>query len=337
MNIKDVPRESMMQSLRLIRDEILARGWSGDMPYENTSHVRLKRPDGKALEIYSSTPPTTSYAAAHMADDKYAAYMRISEEKAAVQLDSALVTQADYREIGKEWLQKYGKLAVKPVDGAHGLGVTTSVSSLDELDAAFELALSHTKRQSVLIQRRYPADSIVELRVLCIDHRMVGALYRRPARVIGDGVHTIEELIEQENQRPERGVPYRARLALISLEDARQYLGADRMAEVLAAGEEASVLGVANYGAGGEIVDVTKQVPDWLARQAVNVSKVMGLPVVGVDFIVKAAPRREATEDELAAVVLEINKCPSLGIHVNPTTGDAQPVVAAYVDYLEKI
>ena len=175
-----------------------------------------------------------------------------------------------------------------------------------------------------------------DLRLACIDGKFVAATWRVPTRVYGDGENTIRQLIEQENKSPNRGVAYYAPLATIDVSQAASFLG-DTIETVPARGKEVQVIGVANYGAGGEIIDATADIPQWMAEEAVRISTASGLVVCGVDYIVSVQPTAASTVLDLDAYVIEVNKCPSLAIHDNPTSGKPRGAVAAYVEYLATI
>ena len=44
-----------------------------------------------------------------------------------------------------------------------------------------------------------------DYRVLVVNYKFVAAALRTPAFVIGDGIHTVQELIDRENLDPRRG------------------------------------------------------------------------------------------------------------------------------------
>src|SRR5690606_4694218 len=98
---------------------------------------------------------------------------------------------------------------------------------------------------------QYDHSVILDIRIATINYEFIGAIHRIPARITGDGVHSIAQLIEIENESGRRGEPYRAPLAYINLDAAKTYLG-DGISVIPGIGEDVFVLGVANYGAGGE-------------------------------------------------------------------------------------
>jgi len=147
----------------------------------------------------------------------------------------------------------------------------------------------------------------------------------------------VRELIGIANRSESRGRGYTTQLNQLPLAAAENFLGEAGMARVPAQDEWVQVVGTANVGTGGETQDVTTDIPDWLKQLAEKTARVMGLPVCGVDFLLSSWPHQGSTQAQLRPVVIELNQCPSLFIHELPVHGQPQPVVAAFLDYLETI
>lgn len=334
INIATIPDEKLSQTLRLMKARFIERGWSAEIPYVGSPHCFINRNDGTdRLHVFSATPPNASYAAASLANDKYGSY-ELLKTADVPQLASFLASEHTTFEDQVAFMNAHEKVVVKPVDGGHGKGITVNVDTPEKLRRALEDALQNKKSiDAAIIQKQYLHNMIIDVRILCIGYEFVAAIWRIPARVKGDGVSTVSQLIEKENSREERGRPYYAKLAEINSEKAASYLG-DEINRIPAQDEEVSVLGIANYGAGGETVDVTDQIPEWLRDVAVRAARTSELPVAGVDFMLAMAPEAESTQQDLEAMLIEINKCPLLAMHDMPTRGTPRGAVGKYVDYL---
>jgi len=91
-------------------------------------------------------------------------------------------------------------VAVKPVVGHKGIGVTADVRDSEELKFAFGRALDaigEEQSKQVIVEKSIAG---ADFRLLCVNGRFVAATERRPASVIGDGQSTIDELIKRENR-----------------------------------------------------------------------------------------------------------------------------------------
>jgi D-alanine-D-alanine ligase-like ATP-grasp enzyme len=154
-----------------------------------------------------------------------------------------------------------------------------------------------------------------------IDHRVVAAAVRRPAEVVGTGEHTIRELIAAASRRRaaatdgESAIPMDGG-TIKTVRDA----GYD-LEDVLPEGEVLRVRRTANLHTGGTIHDVTEQLHPALAEAAVAASRVLDIPVVGMDLLVPDPTRAEH-------VVIEANERPGLANH------EPQPTAERFVDLL---
>lgn len=324
--------EMLNKGTQLLRDELKSRGWKAQLAYSGSPHCFIDRGDGKTLHIFATTPPNTSYAAAHMANDKYATYQALLSTHAP-QPETVVADEGTLQD-ALSLMAKHGKVVVKPSDAGHGKGITVGVNSEPALVAAVSYAKGFNRSaRFVVVQQQFEYPATHDLRLTCIGYTFIGAVHREPAFVIADGNHTVTELIEAENASQKRGQPYFAPLATIDIDRARAYLG-DDADKVLRKGTKVQVMSIANYGAGGEIHDVTDTIPGWMKRIAEEVSRAMELPVCGVDFMTDVLPDLDTTQDQMNAMIIEVNKAPSLAMHDAPTTGKSRGAVAAYVDYL---
>lgn len=314
----------------MILAEALSRGWNAEAFVPNNSHAILTRPDGKTLHIYSSSPPTMSYAAAHVANDKFLTHKALEAAELPLLQTFQCYTDDEAEEAVGMLTGKGYRYVVKPLDAGHANGVTVGLKSLSELPGA--LTFSRQYSAKAIIQQYVP--NPIDVRVLCINYQAIAAVERIPAHVVGDGVHTTAQLIDQENEA--RGAQYTANLSRIPVARAAAFLG-ERMQDIPANGESVTVLGAANIGMGGASRDVTNLLPDWLNVIAEKAAQTLQLPVCGVDFLLLREPERSMSFELLQPTITEVNKCPALFMHEYPKYGTGRQVVKAYVDYLAQI
>jgi cyanophycin synthetase len=91
-------------------------------------------------------------------------------------------------------------VVVKPLDGNQGKGVTVNITSEEALRKAY--AVAATFRDDILVERYMPGN---DFRLLVVGDKLVAAARRDPPKVVGDGVSTIAQLVEQVNKDPRRG------------------------------------------------------------------------------------------------------------------------------------
>lgn len=311
-----LPEENLPISMRFFRKMLHERGWKAEKLTSDWSNdLILTRPDGKEIRVSSSTPPTTSVFALHLADNKLASYSLL--EQLGVSQPETLVVKSP--EDAQRLLDKYGTIVIKPVDGAHGRGVTTGITQPDQVGSAIQKAVGASPNMKMAImQPQLPLDAL-ELRIICIGYHFVEAIARIPAQVTGDGKHSLIELIDLENTTI-RTRPYKGDLAYIDRSMAQNFLG-DRQGEIPAAGEKVRVVSSCNVGQGGTAKDYSSLITDKMKVMSEKIAKAAQLPVIGIDFY--------------GDQVIEFNACPMLYYPTSDAT--ATKAVAAYVDYLAQL
>lgn len=331
ISVKNTPPAWLKMTAKMVVAEMLSRGWRVELYAKGSSFTRVTRPDGRQLDIHSSVADNVAHTACYRAGDKLLTYVHLKERELPA-LDLYVTEELDEEALAaaERFWQDGKRIVVKPLDAAHGHGVSVAVENAAGLKKAFTIAKDFSEK--IIIQEYI--QNAVELRALCIDGKLQAALVRIPARVTGDGKHTIAQLIEAENQSEKRGKSYTQNLSLIDTDKAAQWLGAS-LQHVPGEDELVQAVGTANVGTGGEIVDCTDDLPDWLVDITERTAEAMQLPVCGVDLLLAKNPAKSDTPSSLNTTILEVNANPSLFIHEHPTSGQTRPVVKAFVNSLE--
>ena len=220
-------------------------------------------------------------------------------------------------------------LVFKPLDGNHGKGASINVKTKEEAFVAFEHAKKYSRK--IIVEKFI---SGFDFRILVINHRFIAAALREPAHVIGDGVSTIEQLIEIENQDERRGYGHENVLTEISIDRETH----DELAKlnytletILEKGKVCHLKGTANLSTGGTSTDVTDIVHPNNILIFERISRVIGLDICGID--VMASNLNEPLE-VTGGVVLEVNAAPGFRMHLAPANGLPRNVAAPVIDML---
>jgi len=223
------------------------------------------------------------------------------------------------REIG-------GAVVVKPRSGNQGKGVAVNIETRDQVMAAYAASAEYSS--SVIVEQYVPGH---DFRLLVVGGHVVAAARRDPPQVIGDGVHTIRELVEQVNSDPHRSEGHATSLTKIHFDDialatlAKQSYIAD---SVPATGELVILRNNANLSTGGSATDVTDDVHPEMAASAVAAARMIGLDICGVDMVCDCVHQ---SLQEQGGVVVEVNAAPGLRMHLAPSFGKARAVGEAIV------
>jgi cyanophycin synthetase len=218
-------------------------------------------------------------------------------------------------------------VVVKPRDGNQGKGITVNISSRDQIEIAFAAAAA--VRDDVMVERFITGH---DFRLLVVGDKLVAAARRDPPHVIGDGQHTVRELVDIVNSDPRRGVGHATSLTRIRFDDiARACLAVQGYSAESTPPKGARVVlrNNANLSTGGSATDVTDDVHPDVAACAVTAAKRIGLDICGVDFVCENGSR--SLEDQGGGIV-EANAAPGLRMHLTPSYGKGRDVGAAVID-----
>ncbi|WP_192484701.1 MULTISPECIES: cyanophycin synthetase [Cysteiniphilum] len=220
-------------------------------------------------------------------------------------------------------------LVVKPLNGNHGRGISINIQDDEGLKQAYALAKEHG-RWVVLEQYIEGFDH----RMLVVNGKLVAVAKRVPGHVVGDGKHTIAELIDTVNKDPRRGVGHEKVLTRLELDHQALTLleKAGLTAEsILASGEICYLRKTANLSTGGTAIDLTDVVHPDNREMAERAVTAIGLDVGGVDFL---SPDITQSYQEIGGGICEVNAAPGFRMHVSPSEGYPRDVAGAVMDML---
>jgi cyanophycin synthetase len=220
-------------------------------------------------------------------------------------------------------------VVLKPLDANHGRGVTTDVRDEGQVKIAFEKAREHSR--SVIVETFLEG---LDHRMLVIGGELVAVAKRVPGHVVGDGEHTIAQLVDIVNQDPRRGIGHEKVLTRIEIDAeavrmmARKGLTAE---SVPPKGEMVMLRGTGNLSTGGTAIDLTDVTHPDNREVAKRAARAIGLDVVGVDFI---TPDMTRSFREVGGGICEVNAAPGFRMHVAPTEGTPRDVGKLVIDML---
>ncbi len=305
------PEEGLNPYAGIIADEARRRGIEVEVLDAEHGYLRLTF-GGRSIVCRESLSELTSAVAMSRCADKAVTHRVL--EKAGLSVPEQRLA-ADH-EANRQFLERHGALVVKPADGEQGHGISVNVRDSGALEAAVDEA--HRFCQRVLLERFCTGQ---DLRVLVIGEEVVAAAVRRPPSIAGDGRSSVRELIEKLSRRREAATGGESSIPMD--EETRRCVaeagyGLD---DVPPAREQIAVRAGANLHTGGTIHDVTAELHPELARAALAAARALQIPVVGMDFLVKAP-------DEPEFVIIEANERPGLANH------EPQPTAERFIDLL---
>jgi cyanophycin synthetase len=310
-------------SRTLILQEAARRGWQTETIGANAYFLKVTHPDGR-WEMFRGPQPKRNSAIGNAVSRSKLLTLDFIKTYGYRVPEYALVTT---EQEALDFLKQYGKVVIKPVDGAQSEGVTVNIEHADKIAKALAHALQHSSSGKAIMQQHVEGKLY---RLLVLDGKMVAATWRPGSTVVGDGVHTVQELIEDLNLDPRRGDRADLALKAIDIDSSAAYLGDEVFKSVLEPGKEINVTAVDTI-AGGGAVAVTDQVhPDW-QRFAGHMAQELGLFICGFDLI--SEDISQPMQNNFVPV-LEINATPGLRMHETPSEGEPVHVAPLLFDAL---
>lgn len=224
-------------------------------------------------------------------------------------------------------------VVTKPLSGNHGRGVTTDIGSDEDLRSGYDAAVARARDEyaGVIVESYIRGE---DHRMLVIGGKLVAAARRRPAHVEGDGEHTIQWLIDRENEDPRRGVGHENLLTQIKVDEQTHRMleqAGFSLDTVLPKGELAFLKSTANISTGGTATDLTDEVHPEVKFAMERIGRLVGLDVIGIDLLCETV---SVPLDRQSAGVVEVNAGPGFRMHMAPTHGHPRPVGEHIVDML---
>ena len=296
---------------QIIIREALRRGISVEVQDAEYGYFELSS-GGRSVACRESLTELTSAVAMSRCDDKRVTRNVLT--RAGLQMPDQ--TEAGRPEANAEFLQRYGRVVVKPARGEQGVGVAVDLRSVEELEHAVERARQVST--PVIIEQLVDGE---DLRVIVINYKMVAAAVRRPPQITGTGEHTARQLIEKQSRRRSAATDGESYIPLDAETERCVNAEGFGLDEVLPHGKTVTVRKTANLHTGGTIHDVTGTVHPALAAAAERAAEALNIPVVGLDLMVPAVDGPEYQ-------ILEANERPGLANH------EPQPTAERFVDLL---
>lgn len=230
-------------------------------------------------------------------------------------------------------LIKNKQIVVKPKSTNFGLGISIfqEPASLENYQKALEIAFAEDT--AVLVEEFIPG---TEYRFFILDGHCEAVLLRVAANVVGDGKHTIRELVAHKNANPLRGHDHRSPLEIIALGDIEQLMLAQQgytPDDVLPDGEKVNLRRNSNISTGGDSIDVTETMDSSYQELAAAMATSMGAWACGVDLIIPDETQI-ASKENPHCTCIELNFNPSMYMHTYCAEGPGQAITPKILDKL---
>ena len=220
-------------------------------------------------------------------------------------------------------------VVIKPFDGNQGKGVHLNLKNEAEIKAAFQEASRYSN--GIIVEKFVTGR---DFRILVVGDHVSAVSERLPASVTGDGIHSIQELVEITNLDENRGDQHEKPLTKIRLDTvAMNVLQKNKMSAdfIPKQGKRVVLRENGNLSTGGTAIDCTDIIHPENADLAVRAANAIGIDIAGIDIV---------TEDisqsilDTGGAIVEVNTAPGIRMHLYPTEGNPRNVAKDIVDLL---
>jgi len=329
--------EEDIQKLREIREDTRLGPSTGCIVDEaakrNIPFIRLNKQSLVQLgygvhqkRIRATIASTTSNIAVDIACDKEETKLLLEAAEIPVPRGTVVRTEEGLQEAVEKF--KY-PLVIKPIDGNHGKGNTTNITTWEQAVKALDAAKVYGR--NVIVEKFITG---YDFRCLVINNKFICAALRTPASVVGDGEHTIQWLIDDTNKDPRRGYGHEKVLTQITIDQFTQKMmddGGFTLETIPKKGERVLLKPTANLSTGGTSTDVTDEVHPANIFMFERIAKIIGLDICGIDVM---ATDLRTPVSENGGAILEVNAAPGFRMHIEPAEGLPRNVAEPVIDML---
>ncbi|CEG55857.1 UDP-N-acetylmuramyl peptide synthase [Legionella fallonii] len=260
--------------------------------------------------------PFNKLSSSNIAADKYCTNKLL--ERAEIPVPSAVAIHVDEfnQNLTEEIIAELKfPLVIKPLlNGAQGKDVLCNIQTLEEL--LIHLEKLFASYDYLMIEEFH--GKLKSYRVLVFNRKVVGVVIRHPASIIGDGKHTIEELIALTNIARKKTNDFLGPIivddeCLIRLKELG--IGVNYIPSI---GKRIVLCYTSNATRGGTYEALGKQICKENRKLMIHVARVLDLGLAGID--VECADINTPIEGS-NGVIIEVNHRPSIRIHEFPISG----------------
>lgn len=199
-------------------------------------------------------------------------------------------------------------VVIKPYNLDGGVGVSIGLNTENEIIDAYKKASKFSNK--IIVENHISGR---DYRLVVFNGKLIWAIERLPACVIGNGLNSIEELVELENKNPHRGDSDEQPLQPLVLdEDALKLIKTSgyNIESIPKDGEYVFLRLHANISSGGIPITVFDKIHEDNKILAINVAEALRLDLSGIDLIMHDISK---SWKEIGATICEVNAQPMLG------------------------
>lgn len=315
------PELDMELSTKLVMNEATNRGYQVSVESESQNIIKVTHNNHSEYIIQATKTNLDGYASVLLMNDKYMTKKILSEYNIEVPIGVKLKKGDDLN------LQFEHQVVIKPLDTNFGLGIT--ICDGQDSQAVVAGCLSAFEYSDEILIEKFASGQ--EFRLLVIDGNVESIVTRKNANIIGNGVNTIRQLIEEKNKSSLRSVGYKTPLEKIIIDDdlirvikTQGY----NLESIVDLSVKVLLRDTSNVSQGGDSHEVFDIIPEKYKVEAVKAATALGVKICGIDMIIDFEQSQYA--------IIEANYNPALHMHMYPYSGRGRDVASKVLDVLFK-
>lgn len=301
------------RSIDILELELHKRGWNSEVKIINNLKYEQFTKNGYSWITKRSRVeyPFVSEEQRQIAADKYQTNKVVISAGYNVPVNMMVSSTTDTEQM-IDFLNKHKPIVVKPLDSSGSKGLTLNVNAPSDLSKALKIAKQKSK--TTLLQKQVGGE---ELRFTVLDNKVISVIQKQTPRLYGDGVKTLNQLLQIENNE-------RAKLTQTLIKYAQLELPSKKAGEfVLPKGESYSFNNSSLVSKGASLYELLDEVDVSYINNAINIAGLFKLGFCTVDCHVEDWHDKA---DQKNWYFLEVNTGPALSMYYSTRNNKNTPV-----------
>ena len=312
---------------RLLVIEMQSRGINVDIIDREKELIKAEY--GNHIEwILDRDSSITPYSVSIICGDKYITKRILEQNQISVPIGEKFLPEEWFLSI--VYAKKIGfPVVTKPVFGSHGDNIYMDIENETELKDIIKNVYVNRLRKPFIVEKQFKGK---EYRVFLTKEGKYAVLHREPAHVVGDGKHSIKELIEIENEKRKERINSLCPIAIDEITEIYMKKNHISMEDIPNKNEKIYLRHNSNVAKGGLCIDYTDKIHKSVIKNCKKILNVFsGLSYIGIDYMSKNI-EKEQTSDMYN--VVEVNTVPGIHMHMIPSHGKSRNVAKYMVDMI---
>lgn len=221
-------------------------------------------------------------------------------------------------------------LIVKPRSSSLSKHVTCNINNFESLKRGMKIAK--------IIDRNFIVEKHVDgqvYRITLVGGKFVACCLKEQPNVVGDGIHTVKELVEQKNSNVLRGEMQEKNYTLRKIqitENSQSLLSSQNhsLTSIPEDGERVYLHDKVILSCGADIHDKTDSIHPDNKAMFERIAELCKSLIIGLDFI---CPDISISYKKQVCAVIEANSLPYIDMHHYPVSGEPRDVGGALAEY----